>query len=206
MSGSKKKDSPTALASQELWFRNLETSSSKLTALMKEIDSGVEVTDAIAAAFKDVHLELKANVDTRCHILDSLELYESRAKSHKDYYAAIEKRCKRVRDEIKRQTVRAIEESELDKFVGAEFELRAQASPGKLLTEFHTSTKSIPHVVYSDIILPDEVKANYLKKVELTVLDVEKVKKDLKSGKNIRGCRWVKEKHLRHKPIVSVIE
>lgn len=108
-----------------------------------------------------------------------------------------------LKERVKARALRIIEESSDLEIKGKKLvfegnlgKLAAQASPGRLIVDFNLGSKSFGNLIdqNTDVF---NIPAEYIKTVTVLQLDTDRLKEDLKLGKEIPFARLEKNNHLR---------
>lgn len=136
------------------------------------IENGGILTDEMELAIRNIEVKIPAKIDAYASVLDRMELEEEYWKAKAKQYQAIAKGCANVRDRIKDALKTAAEAMQTDELLGLDVRFKV--------------TNSNPKLMIDQQLLSED----YLTRKVIFEPDNEKIKEDLKNGKEIDGA-WL---------------
>jgi len=169
-----------------------------LSAIADLLEESGDLDEALVKVFGEAHALQKDAVDRNFlfhqYVKSQIALAKDMADNWKHQKDVMQNVLERHKDRIK-----FIMEANPDiPFKGAQGKMTLQASPSALNLAFQSSKRTFETISDHDI-TKYKVDASYVDIVQLKALNKEKVKEDLKAGRELPFARLTQSKHVRFK-------
>jgi hypothetical protein len=143
------------------------------------IESGGQLSPELEEALINLEVKLPSKIDAYAAVLERMEMEEEYWKAKAKQYQSIAKGCLNVREKIKESLKTAAEALGSDELLGVDSRFKI--------------TNSNPKLIIDQQLLSED----YLVKKVIFEPDSDKIKDDLKAGKEISGAWFLNSKSIR---------
>lgn len=147
--------------------------------MMQLAESGGELTPELESQLANVELALPEKVDSYAHLIDRLDVEIETWKQKADFYSAIAKSCKNVKERLKENIKFAMQEMTVSEIKGNDVRFKLSSSKPSLQID-----ESLIDPLYTS-------------QVTTTVIDKKRIEEDLKAGVPVAGARLIENVSLR---------
>lgn len=180
--------------------KNLGQYALELDLVCQEIDAndGI-VTDDMLVRFDSATVDLATKVDGWLWYLDTIKAMIEALKERKDRAAKAHKAAENLQKRLKEHVKWTIQQTPDIPFKGNEGSIYLHRNPPGIELSFTLEDKSIYKTVPDALMQIEPSIGEYTKEITVKVLDMERLRNDLKAGKFVAWAEIKQDSHVRTK-------
>jgi hypothetical protein len=168
-----------------------------LAAICREIEEGVDVDEALVAAFDDAKGLVAEGIDRRKAVVRELDAKLELAKSYKAEAEEYVRKFERIKKRLKDRTLELIEQNPDIPYADSLGKKLTKGESKALKLGFDTYKRAFSNIIDADMADLLDIPEKYLKQVYFLTLDTDAIKADLLAGGQVDWASLQKNTHLK---------